>query len=72
MTGHRVISVEPFGLNMPLLMHTVCENGMEPLVQAFKVALLDQGDMDMCLLSSNVGTNNGNARCALRSILRSS
>lgn len=60
--GHRVISVEPFGLNMPLLMHTVCSNGMEPLVQAFKVALLDQGDMDMCLLSSNIGTNNGNAR----------
>ena len=59
--GHRVISVEPFGLNMPLLMSTVCRNGMENLVDAFKVALLDEGDEDMCLMSSNKKINNGNA-----------
>ena len=61
--GFDVIAVEPFGMNIRRLMHTVClNNGMQDRVKAFKVALLDQGEQDMCLWSTNKKINNGNAR----------
>jgi FkbM family methyltransferase len=60
--GHQVIAVEPFGLNTPLLMHTICQNGMRDRVQVFKAALLDAGEMDMCLWSTSKEKNTGNAR----------
>ena len=53
------------GMNIRRLMHTVClNNGMQDRVKAFKVALLDQGEQDMCLWSTNKKINNGNARLA--------
>ena len=61
--GYDVIAVEPFKINMALLMQTVCMNPrMINRVKAYKIALLDKGQMDMCLWSTNKLTNNGNAR----------
>ena len=61
--GHHVIAVEPFAMNMARLMQSDCMNsGMQDRVQAYKLALLDKGDMDMCLWSTNQKINNGNAR----------
>ena len=37
-------------------------SGMQDRVQAYKLALLDKDDMDMCLWSTNQKINNGNAR----------
>ena len=48
---------------MGCLMQTVCMNpGMADRVHAYKVALVDKGEMEMCLWSTNKMINNGNAR----------
>eukprot|EP00978_Attheya_sp_CCMP212_P011166 scaffold27362_cov51-Attheya_sp.AAC.6 len=61
--GHNVIAIEPFGLNVPLLMHSICHNkGFSERVQVYKVALSDKPGGDMCMWSTNTKVNNGNAR----------
>jgi FkbM family methyltransferase len=61
--GHNVIAIKPFGLNVPLLMHSICHNmGFSERVQVYKVALSDKAGGDMCMWSTNKQINNGNAR----------
>jgi hypothetical protein len=70
--GHRVITVEPFRLNVPLILQTLCDksnnnnnniNNMMDNVHLFKVALSDKSPgQKMCLWSTHSEINNGNAR----------
>ncbi len=63
--GHRVIAVEPFGINIGCILATLCHRnneGIKEHVHLLKAALLDQGAQKMCLWSTNTDVNNGNAR----------
>lgn len=62
--GHDVISVEPFGLNTPLILNTCCRlnpNFIER-VHLYKYALSTLGGEKLCIWSTNNEINNGNAR----------
>ena len=65
--GHDVIAIEPFGLNTPLLMHTLCRPEPPELagrVRAYRVALSDPAGAGrtMCLRSTSPEANRGNAQ----------
>jgi len=63
--GHRIIAVEPFGINVDCILSTVCRSDnayMKDHVHLLKAALLDKGAQRMCLWSTNKEINNGNAR----------
>jgi FkbM family methyltransferase len=63
--GHQVITVEPFRLNVPLILQTLCHNKNNAManVHLFKVALSDKSPgQKMCLWSTHSQINNGNAR----------
>lgn len=67
--GHPIIAVEPFRLNVPLMLQTLCRPGAATAdvvgdrIKVFKVALSDRSPgQKMCLWSTNHLRNNGNAR----------
>ena len=65
--GHDVLAIEPFGLNTPLLMHTLCRPEPPELagrVRAYRVALSDPAGAGrtMCLRSTSPEANRGNAQ----------
>ena len=67
--GHRTITVEPFRLNVPIMMETLCHPDSNTVsdvggrIKVFKVALSDKRPgQKMCLWSTSSRINNGNAR----------
>ena len=67
--GHQTITVEPFRLNVPIMMETLClpesttVNDVGDRIKVFKVALSDKSPgQKMCLWSTHSVINNGNAR----------
>ena len=67
--GHHTITVEPFRLNVPIMMETLCHPDSNTVrdvggrIQVFKVALSDKRPgQKMCLWSTSSRINNGNAR----------
>ena len=68
--GHRIIAVEPFGINVDCILSTVCRSDnayMKDNVHLLKAALLDKGAQRMCLWSTNKEINNG--RLAMMAVL---
>jgi hypothetical protein len=62
--GHRVVVVEPFQFNVPLILNTICE--LNPKfaseVSLYKYALSNVSGTEYCIWSTSKEINNGNAR----------
>ena len=62
--GQRVIVVEPFKLNVPLILNTICELNPQfaDNVFLYKYAMSNISGLEYCIWSTNSVINNGNAR----------